>query len=99
MKATLRVPTQEPYSFIELELEVPDYHVAIETYRQMMESVKGGSGLSDAEFDSFIQRQISGETNHIEDYNRMSLEQQKYVQCIKRAIKRINYKVKKSDLL
>lgn len=93
-KATLRVPTAEQYAYIELHLE-DTLEALHEAYNAATGMFKHGDGLPDSEFDHFIQKQISGEPNMMSDFNRMSPEQQKYVGIIKRAVKRINYKLNK----
>lgn len=47
------------------------------------------TGLEAKKYDFFIERQLLGESNVLEDYNEMSSEQQQTVQIIKRALKRI----------
>lgn len=96
MKVTLRIPTADQYAFCEVELE--DYPTLSpglikETYDEITAAFKQGDGLPTKELDAFIERQISGHSNHVEEYNKMSPEQQKYVQIIKRAMNRITYKI------
>jgi hypothetical protein len=92
----IHIPIGE-YAFIEEEFEkvdgqflyTPEQLVA--RGKEITEAFKGRVGLSEKEFDEFVQKQLEGGKNHIEDYNRMSLEQQKFIQVNKRALKRIEY--------
>lgn len=68
----------------------------IEDYRRAKRAVKGGDGLPKEEFDLFLDRMLSGDTNHLETYNRMTLGQQEMVQALKRSKKRIAYKLSNS---
>lgn len=95
-KAVIRVPTPEQYAFLEIHHE-GTMEALHEAYTAATAMFKHGEGLQDVLFDQFIQNQISGLPNKLEDYNKMSLEQQRYVQINKRAIKRINYKINKEE--
>lgn len=89
MKATLHFPTEQ-YGFAEIEVEVTSVEEAIEMYRS---APKVGSGIDDRSFDTFIERQLGGETNELDTYQKMSPEQQKLVQVNKRALKRLEAKI------
>lgn len=103
MKVIYRIPTKEPFAFVELHDDfLPENEEAAIEYPKRMylaltQAFHGGEGLEDKAYDAFIERMIKAEPNHIEEYNKMSLEQQKYVQVVKRAIKRINYQIKKTE--
>lgn len=103
MKIELRLPTQEQYAYIGLELADGEVltdemiHTAIDDYRRAMGQIKGNAGLSKEEFDQFIDRQLSGQSNHIEVFNKMSPEQQLIAQLIKRSKARIAYQIKKDN--
>lgn len=89
MKTTLRLPTKDQYAYIELELEDMTVPQAVEAYESAMALLKPQEGITDKDFNAFLDRQIMGEANHVEEYNRMSDEQKKIVQTIKRTLKRI----------
>lgn len=91
MKTTLRLPTQDPYAYIEVELEVQEVSEALEAYSEAMKAIKGG-GLSDKLFDAFVEKQLQGEPNQIEDLEKMNTDQRWAMQIIKRALKRIESK-------
>lgn len=95
MKFTVHLPTEQ-YGFCEAEFEADDLNVAAHNYRQLADVFKVKSGLDSKLFDAFIDKQISGGTNHIEEYNAMSPDQQAVVQLLKRSMKRINYKLTNS---
>lgn len=93
MKYTFRVPTQDPYAYVEVEYEdkdIPSVDIA-ETYTTLKNQFKVGTGLDEKLFNKFIDNQLKGIGNDIEEYNQMSSEQQNIVQTIKRAIKRVAY--------
>lgn len=87
-KASIRVPTTEPYAYLEIEAEGSPEAI-LEAYERFNSLVKRGKGLEAKEYDKFIERQLLGETNVLEQYNAMSEDQQRTVQIIKRALKRI----------
>lgn len=104
MKVTFRIPTEQ-FSYIEVEEDMPiihpklvmdKFHTLVSEYK---ESIKPKVGLGDKEMNAFIDRQLMGETNHIEEYNSMSdvkmFSQKDVVQHIKRALKRIEAKQNK----
>lgn len=59
---------------------------------KILNAPMSGTGLPEKEFDRFIQTQLEGGQNHVEVYNLMSPEQQKFVQAYKRALNRIRAK-------
>lgn len=86
-EATLRIPTEQ-YAFIEIKV-----HDTPEGIQEAMRAFKRlatvQSGIDAKEYDKFIERQLLGETNVLEQYNAMSEDQQRTVQIIKRALLRI----------
>lgn len=86
-KSTIRLATAQ-YEFIEVVVEGSPEDI-LEAHNAFKRILGPSEGLPDKEFDAFIQRQLSGETNHVEEYNRMSDVQKHYVQVNKRALKRI----------
>lgn len=52
MKTTFRIPTAEPYAYIELEANEDGFDEAFAKYKQIMRIVKGEEpdGLSEADF-------------------------------------------------
>lgn len=100
MKAILRIPGKEMYSYVEFEIEKnPASELsseefmrrALEDFDALMREYKGGEGLSEKEFNHFIDRMLLGEDNHVEEYQRMSEKQKEAVQVLKRALKRLKY--------
>lgn len=94
MKATLRIPTAQQYSYIEIETEGTLDEI-VDQYNEANTRVNGtaGPGISDKEFNTFIDNQLSGAPNTLETYNQMSPEQQAVVQKVKLSIKRLKAKV------
>ena len=100
MKATLRIATKDAFCFIEAECEGTSQEIVDqygELYLEYHGRHKTGSGITDKEMDTFVQNVLEGGTNHIDLHEKMNEEQQKTYQIIKRAIKRINYKLKKEQ--
>jgi hypothetical protein len=96
MKYTLHVPVEQ-YGFVALEYDSNEdrYYELKERYDSIKAVFAAKEGLEDKAMNSFIDRQLNGESNHIEDYNKMSDKQQFAVQTIKRALKRIEAREEK----
>lgn len=94
MKATLRIPTAQQYSYIEIETEGTLDEI-VDQYNEANARVNGksGQGISDKEFNAFIDNQMSGIPNTLETYNQMSPEQQMVVQKVKLSIKRLQARI------
>jgi hypothetical protein len=86
----IHIPIGE-YAFIEEEFEGKSVEELVARANEIRKAYEPKVGLPDKAFDEFIQRQLEGGKNHIEEYNAMSPEQQKFVQVTKRALKRIEY--------
>jgi len=93
MKVSFRIPT-EMYSFVEPVIDMPEDTTA-EKIREVYDELaaafkpKPENSLGDKEYNAFIDRQLTGEANHVEEYNQMSPQQKDAVQIIKRSLKRI----------
>lgn len=94
MKTTLRLPTQDQYAYIELEIEANSTEDAIEAYNQAMRLIKPSGGLLEAEFNVFLDKYLETSKGDVNVYNEMSKPQQDIIQTLKRAFKRIEYKNK-----
>lgn len=94
MKATFRIPAKEQYGFIELiEVEVASAEEALTAYEDIVSLYKGsGEGLEHKEWCGALDRYLKDGTMDSDTYLKMSLSQQKIIQEIKKAVKRINYK-------
>lgn len=97
MKVTFRIPTQDQYAFVELELEDEANNITAEAIRGIYDgytqAFKPKAGISEKDFNAHVDRMMTkGEANHIEEYLQMSDKQKDYVQFLKRAIKRIKPK-------
>lgn len=84
------------YEFVEFETERLD-NSAMDNVRAIREAFKPKVGLPSKEFNEFIDRQLNGEPNNIEDYNQMNAGQQDVAQHIKKALARISYKQNKNE--
>lgn len=102
MKRVLRIPTNEQYSYIELELgdeEVLTQEAidsVVDEYHRATRQIKGNLGISEKEMNGVVDKMLLGQTveGGIELYERMDSEQQKICQVIKRALKRLEAKNK-----
>ena len=69
---------------------------AVETARYLQNLVRGGEGIPEAEYNSVLDRYLH-EKKGIEEneWTKMNKFQQDVLQCIKRSVKRQNYKINK----
>ena len=93
MKAKIRIPTRDPYAFIELDAEGTLEEIN-DTYHEMTSLHAVGGGLEPKEWNKALDTYLS--TNELESdtYERMSANQKGLIQEIKRAFKRLEYKNK-----
>lgn len=107
MKIELRIPTEQ-FAYIGLELldnEVlsdESIQEAVEGYKRVSEAYRASGkkveGLPDKEYNSFIDSYLLGDTNGLlEIYNKMSDEQKRCVQTIKKSLKRIESRQNKAE--
>lgn len=92
MKTTLRVPTAEPYAYVEFELDAPTIGDAMQLYKEATAFVTGGVGMDTREFNAVLdelmtKNSISGDPGMVE---RMNIEQQSIIQAVKRSRARTN---------
>lgn len=97
MKITYRIPT-DAYAYVEIEQDLDKLDAVLirENYRELTAAFKVGDGIPEKDFDAFVERQLEGRPNDVEEYHRMSPEQQKYIQINKRAQNRIQYRITKT---
>lgn len=91
MKVTYRIPT-DPYAYVEIEDEVTAFNwpQIKENYDELASTFKIGEGITDKEYNDFMDSFLLGEMNGLgEVYQLMSPSQQACVQTIKRSLKRI----------
>jgi hypothetical protein len=88
-KYTLHVPTVS-FGFIETEVDTAEE--AIAEHNNLLKLYSGGEGLSDKDFNHFLDKYLTNGTGETEVYMAMNLEQQKVIQTLKRAMKRIEAK-------
>ena len=88
----LRIPLKEQYSYLESEIATETIAEAHDMYVQAMKYINGeaGLGLSDKEFNLFLDRQLCGDPgNTVDQYESMSPAQQAIIQANKRSIARL----------
>lgn len=61
----LRVPTEEQYAYINFQFEGTSED-AIDEYRRLTELVKGGTGWSEKDFNTFMENMIEKKPNQID---------------------------------
>lgn len=92
-QAQIRIPTEQ-FAYIELSVEDTAENIVAIHY-DFLRMVKPKVGLPEKEFNSFVDKYLLGEKNHVEVYQLMSPEQQVCVQTIKRSLARIKAKQEK----
>lgn len=99
MKIKYRIPSKDPYGYVEFEqeniTETPEeVRSVIDQLEEMMSYHKGetaGPGLPDKEFNTFLDNYLKNNTGELEVFNRMNEEQKKMIQTLKKAFKRLKY--------
>lgn len=96
MKYELHIPVEQ-YGFVAAMIETEDPDEVVEHYNALKASFSVGDGLSAKDMDKFLEEYLGTSTvkNGTESYVQMNPEQQRWVQCIKRALKRIEAKTNK----
>ena len=101
MKIKIHKPVEE-YGFVEAEEEVDFENPSqLEQLRNLYDDIgkvfKNSDGLEDKEWREVLDKYL--ETNEMESnqYERMSLEQKRIIQEIKKSVKRMNYKNNKEN--
>ncbi len=99
MNVTLRIPTQDQYAFVEVVFE--DKKVSPETvkeeYDKYIQAFKVNGGLPPKEWNAALDRYLNDATGETATYLAMSPEQQRVIQEIKRAFKRLDAKEIKNN--
>jgi hypothetical protein len=103
MKLIHRIPTKEPYSYVEIEEEVGE-HTLPEWIAQRnglltdaFKPEKSGDCLPKKEYDECIDKVMMGKTIHVSQYERMDKAQQDGYQLIKRSQARIKRLIAKEE--
>ncbi len=93
MKIVYRIPSKDPYGYVEFEaqgtVDTAGMKAAIDEMEELMAYQKGGDGLSEKDFNFFLDTYLKSGTGSSDTYAQMNAEQQKTIQCIKRSLKRI----------
>lgn len=103
VRVTYRVPTADPYAFIEVTQESGGKPVTPQDIKENYDGLKAafevGEGIPDKEFNAVVDAMMCAESvkNGTEIWPRMSAEQQAICQAIKKSSKRINSKLKKAE--
>lgn len=90
LEATLHFPTEQ-YGFAEVKIKVATPAEAIKAYDNALNK-NLNVGLPDKEWRTFTEKVLTGEDNHIEEYEKCNQQQQFWYQETKKALNRINYK-------
>ncbi|HEY6021402.1 MAG TPA: hypothetical protein VIY48_16300 [Candidatus Paceibacterota bacterium] len=104
MKTTLRLPTKDPFAFIEVELEGDlQPEEIVERYGSLhgayWNRTKAGTGLDKKTFDAMLDDYIwNGGSWKEEQFSKLNEEQQTIVQAIKRSKNRVQGRVRREDM-
>ena len=92
-KTKIRIPTADPYAYVEIDYEGEPDEV-VEVYREFTNLInpKDREGLDLKEFNTALDGYLTTNTMKVEVYESMSRKQKDVIQEYKRAIKRIKYK-------
>ena len=91
MKITYHIPTEQ-FGFVEVEQDVHSAEVndTLGAYYKAKVKVMGGVGLEPSEWCKVMDKYMEGGSMESNEYERMSMEQQRVIQEIKKCFKRIN---------
>lgn len=90
MKTQIRIPTVQ-YGYLEFPFEgTPEE--AIAEHNRTLKLYSGGGGLSDKEFNIWLDKYLMSQEGDGEQYMKMNPAQMEVIQTLKRAFKRIAYK-------
>lgn len=87
-KTIIRLPTEQ-FAYIEQEVECATPEEAVEAYHALASAYKGGDGLSEKDFNAFLDTYLFDGTGSSDVYAAMSKTQQEFIQTLKRSLKRI----------
>ena len=77
-KATLRIPTAEPYAYLEIAIEdAPEAILSV--YSEFTRLVKVGEGLARNEWNDCLQRYVAGKGMDVECFERMNSAQKWWI--------------------
>lgn len=95
MKITYRIPSKDPYGYVEFEVEedstTEGTRNAINNLEDMMTYHKGGEGLTSKELDLIVQNMCLGKStvNGTELWSKATAPQKAEINRLKRALTRI----------
>lgn len=104
MKIIYRIPSKDPYGYVEIEKEInatDKQHIlaeeilAVEELESLMVLQKVGksdTGLPKKEMDTWLDTYLLSQTGDVNQYSKMSDSQKECVQAIKRSLARIKSK-------
>ena len=94
-KGIIRIPTEQ-YAYIEIHAGGSVEEI-LELNTRVTKLYKGGEGLTEKEFDNFLDTYLSTDTGDVNVYEKMNREQSDRIQMLKRSFKRIAYKQDKNN--
>lgn len=101
MKIIYRIPTKDPYAYIEVEHESVGLEPEIyrKNYDELSAVFRDGDGITRQEMNEVVDSMLRGESVNggVQLWEKMSAEQKEICQTIKRATKRINGKIKDKE--
>lgn len=76
IKATLRIPTEEQYAYIELQMDVESEDAAVEAYKRVTGLVKAqAGGLPQKDWNRLLDQYRTSGSMHPEDHEKMNRAQ------------------------
>lgn len=97
MKTIIHLPTGD-FAYVEQEFDhemTPE--AALEAYNALQGAYRGGDGLNAKEIDAMLDSYFLGTGVDSNQYDKLNVEQSKWLQAIKRSLARVNYKTNKQD--
>lgn len=98
MKITLRIPTLDPYAYIELEdtAAIPDPQEVLRSYESFKRAIKGSqeakTGLGRVEWNKLIDGLLCGSSMPTEQFEGMSDKQKEFYHEVEKALVRLKGK-------
>ena len=96
-KYELRVPTTEPYAYINCVME-GTHEEAVEAYHELTKMVHGGFGIEGKEWNKVLDKYLAGGSMSADDGENMSKEQKWLIKEIDKSIARANYTNSKGEI-
>lgn len=99
MKTIIQIQT-DPFALISQEFDqVMTPEKAVAEYRALQQAYRGGDGLNAKEIDAMLDSYFMGRGVDSNQYDQLNAEQNKWIQAVKRSIKRCRGEDAEEDIL